>query len=108
MQFNSLSKYLKNNHAETLYKLTVAISGILTLFVAALLIQRIPYNIVQKTFSYFGTMSLGIYVFQFQFLEIKPYFLAPLLLSLFASLIVIRIPIIKYLLLGIPYNHESN
>lgn len=104
-----LSQYIKHNHAETLYKLTVAISGTLTILVAASLIQRIPYKIVKNTFSYFGTMSLGIYVFQFQFqfLGIKPYFFAPLLLSLSTCLIISRIPIIKLLLLGMPSNSKK-
>ena len=83
-----------------LYKLVVAICGILTTLTLASIIENYTLNSIKKIFGYCGAMSLGIYVFQFQFLGIKPYFFAPLLLSLIASYVVLQIPILKLLILG--------
>ncbi len=102
-----LSEYIKHNNAEILYKLIVALTGALAILTLASLIQSVRFNAIKKFFAYCGTISLGIYVFQFQFLGIKPYFFAPLLLSIITSFIVIQLPIIKLLLLGVTDNPQK-
>ena len=96
-----LSEYIKHSYADFLYKFTVAISGTLTILTLASLIQHTQSAITTKTVSFLGRMSLGIYAFHLHFFSIKPYFLAPLLLSIVACLIVSRISIVRLLLLGL-------
>ena len=95
-----LTRYTAPYHIEHLYRLVVAMTGIFTILSISETIKLTSHKNIRAFFSYCGAMSLGIYAFQFQFLGIKPYFIAPLFISLFCCYLVNKIPIIRMVLLG--------
>lgn len=97
----TFSGFIFPTYSEVLYKLTVALSGTLTTLTLASLIQNAKFGGLKKTFTYCGTMSLGIYAFHSHFLGIKPYFIAPLLISMVICFYLVRLPYIRALLLGL-------
>jgi fucose 4-O-acetylase-like acetyltransferase len=91
---------IKQNHADSAYKVIVALAGISVVLGISEIIKRTATHRIKTFFVYCGTMSLGIYAFQFHFLGVKPYFIAPLLISLICCLIINRVPVARVALLG--------
>lgn len=101
---NNLEPYAFDYHGKSyvnaLYRFIVATSGIYV----ALDISRKIYFLnrvsLNQGFAYLGKMSLGIYALHTYFLHIYPPVLAPLLLSVGMSFIILQIPLLRGMLLG--------
>jgi hypothetical protein len=92
----------------TAYYLIVALSGSFVLLDVSKMIYRANWPGVNKSIEYCGKMSLGIYAIHFYFLSVLPPIIAPLVISLIASTILLRIPVLSTLLLGERFHFKKS
>lgn len=82
------------------FKLIVSILGIYIFILTARFISRLNFDYVNKFLSFTGKMTLGIYAIHSKIIHLPPIFFGPLLVSMLATFIIGKIPIMKSLLLG--------
>lgn len=101
---NNLEPYAFDYHgkgyANLLYRFVVATAGIYATLDISRRIYFLNHERTNAAIAYLGKMSLGIYAMHTYFLNLYPPVIAPLLISVGASFLILQIPVLREMFLG--------
>ena len=82
------------------FPLITALSGTLTLVFLVKILEVLNLPKVNEALSWLGKLSLGIYALHYYLLQLNPPVLVPLAICVVFSLVVLKIPVLRTILLG--------
>jgi hypothetical protein len=92
--------FIGQSYVNSLYRYVVATGGICVALYFSRKIYLLNRISINKSISFLGKMSIGIYALHGFFLHINPPFFAPLLLSAAMSFLILQVPVLRGILLG--------